>query len=148
MIVRTFLYFFQVSNSKLYGDFIWHGNPFEGQDRSLLWIAAKRCSLSGSLTFDTIGTTNTKGLHSLPRLEVVDFSHNYLTSIMAISFRNPPANLSTVVLSHNSIQFIEGGTFQHIPQLKHVDLSHNLLESLIRSVFPAPAKRLEHIDLR
>lgn len=135
-------------NSKLSGDFIWYGNPFEGQAQSLLWFAVKKCFLCGSLTFDSIGTVNTKGLNSLPRIEGVDFSQNFLTAVMASAFRYPPANLSTVVLSHNSISYVEAGSFQHIYMLKSIDLSRNLLENVARSFFAAPARRLEHMDLR
>lgn len=132
----------------LSGDFIWYGNPFEGQDKSLLWFSAHKCFLSGALTYDSAGTVHTKGLNSLPYIQGVDFSNNLLTYIVASSFRYPPANLTTVILSRNSIQVIEAATFQYIPKLRYVDLSHNLIESLVTSIFASPARYLEHIDLR
>ncbi|CAL1273903.1 unnamed protein product [Larinioides sclopetarius] len=51
---------FEVGHSKLAGDFIWKGNPFAGQNHTLIWFAAINCSLAGSLTYDTLGTANTR----------------------------------------------------------------------------------------
>ncbi|KFM74221.1 Tsukushin, partial [Stegodyphus mimosarum] len=138
---------FEVHDSVLSGDFIWYGNPFEGQAQSLLWFTATRCYLTGALTYETAGTVNTRGLNSLPRIEGIDLTYNHLTVITATAFRYPPTNLTSVDLSHNSIQSIESSTFHYSPFLKQVNLSHNLLESIVRAIFASPARSLEHIDL-
>ncbi|XP_035232233.1 leucine-rich repeat-containing G-protein coupled receptor 5-like [Stegodyphus dumicola] len=138
---------FEVLNSVLSGDFIWYGNPFEEQVHSLVSFTASRCYLTGALTYDMAGTINTRGLDSLSRIEVIDFSYNHLTVVTGSAFLKPPTNLTTVILSYNSIEKIEGNAFQHSPLLKHVNLSHNLLESVSRAIFAAPARQLEHLDL-
>ncbi|GIY83908.1 uncharacterized protein CDAR_224191 [Caerostris darwini] len=138
---------FEIHDTLLSGDFLWQGNPFEGQEDTLMWLSAYRCSLYGALTYDDLGTVHTRGLNLLPRLEGVDFSLNQLTVIKATAFRTPPTNLSNIVLSRNSLKIIESGSFQHVTFLKNIDLSNNLLESVVRTLFAAPARFLECIDL-
>ncbi|KAG8189924.1 hypothetical protein JTE90_009067 [Oedothorax gibbosus] len=138
---------FEIRDTALSGDFIWYGSPFEGQAHSLLRICANNCNLYGALTHDDPGTINTKGLRQLPKVEVLDFSINHLTIVKASAFRLPPANLSTIILSRNSLQTLEPGSFSNVTRLKLLDVSHNLLKTVTRSIFSSPANFLSSIDL-
>ncbi|PRD33471.1 UNVERIFIED_CONTAM: Lrfn4 [Trichonephila clavipes] len=138
---------FEIWDTVLSGDFLWHGSPFDGQGDTLMLLSANRCSLYGALSFDDIGTVHTKGLNLLPHLQGVNLSFNHLTIVKATAFRTPPANLTTIIMSHNSLQILEPGSFQYVTLLKCIDLSHNLLENIVRSLFASPAKYLESIDL-
>ncbi|GFT71735.1 hypothetical protein NPIL_611521 [Nephila pilipes] len=138
---------FEIRDTILSGDFLWHGSPFDGQADTLIWLSAFRCSLYGALSYDEAGTIHTKGLNILPNLEGVNLSLNHLTVVKATAFRTPPANLSTIILARNSLQILETGSFQHVLKLKCIDLSHNLLDNVIRGLFASPARYLESIDL-
>ncbi|GBM02635.1 hypothetical protein AVEN_258939-1 [Araneus ventricosus] len=138
---------FEIRDTVLSGDFVWYGTPFDGQADTILWINAYRCSLYGSLSLEDPGTVHTKGLNLLPHLEGVDLSLNHLTIIRGSAFRTPPANLSTILLSRNSLQTIEASSFQYVVYLRCIDLSHNLLEYVTRNIFASPARYLEKIDL-
>ncbi|CAL1298456.1 unnamed protein product [Larinioides sclopetarius] len=138
---------FEIRDTVLSGDFLWYGTPFDGQANTMLWISAYRCSLYGSLSYEDAGTVHTKGLNQMPHMEGVDFSLNHLTIIRGSAFRTPPANLSTILLSRNSLQTIEASSFQYVIYLRCIDLSHNLLEIVTRNIFASPARYLEKIDL-
>ncbi|GIX95101.1 uncharacterized protein CDAR_178521 [Caerostris darwini] len=137
----------EIRDTLLAGDFISQGIPLDGQADTMLWLSAYRCNLFGALTYEDLGTVNTRGLNQLPHLEGVDLSFNHLTVIRATAFRVPPANLSTILLPNNSITVIESASFQYIPMLKCIDLSHNLLNSVARAMFASPARYLENINL-
>ncbi|GIX95103.1 uncharacterized protein CDAR_178531 [Caerostris darwini] len=137
---------FEIRDTYLSGNFLWAYSPFSDQSNTLLWISANRCSLYGALTYQDIGTVHTRGLEDLSRLEGIDFSFNHLKIVRSTAFRSPPSNLSTILLSRNSIEEIESSSFNYV-RLKCLDVSHNLLTSVSRSMFASPAWYLENIDL-
>ncbi|KAF8795181.1 peroxidasin-like [Argiope bruennichi] len=138
---------FEVAHSTLAGDFIWKGNPFAGQEHTLIWFAAIDCSLTGSLTYDTLGTVNTRGLDDLPRLEGLDLSQNNLISIQRAAFGHTHPRLKTIVLSKNIIEQVTPGAFSNLRQLQHVDLSHNMISNISREIFSKESNTLRRINL-
>ncbi|GFT36858.1 uncharacterized protein NPIL_91291 [Nephila pilipes] len=138
---------FEISDSVLSGDFIWNGNPFTGQEHTLMWFSAVRCSLTGALTYDSLGTMNIKGLENLPRLEGIDLSQNHLVTIQKSAFSHIHRKLKTIVLSRNVIQEVLPGSFHGLKTLQHIDLSHNMLENISRDVFNSEPKFLRRINL-
>ncbi|GBM98909.1 hypothetical protein AVEN_151468-1 [Araneus ventricosus] len=138
---------FEVARSKLSGDFIWKGSPFAGQNQTLLWFAATDCSLTGLLSYDTLGTVNTKGLDELPRLEGLDLSQNNLVSIQRSAFGHTHPKLKTIVLSKNIIEQVSPGAFSNLRELQHVDLSHNVIDTISRDIFSKEPKKLRRINL-
>ncbi|XP_035222416.1 protein artichoke-like [Stegodyphus dumicola] len=138
---------FQIKNTALSGEFIWKGKPFDGQEKSLAWLTAMGCSLTGSLTKDTLGSINTKGLEELPRLEGLDLSENHLMSVEACAFTNKHPLLATIILSRNVIQEVKSGAFRRLNKLRYVDLSHNMLENIKRDIFESKPKYLKKINI-
>ncbi|GFX61209.1 uncharacterized protein TNCV_3406841 [Trichonephila clavipes] len=137
-----------ITDSELTGDFIWNGNPFAGQEHTLIWFSAVRCSLTGALTYDSLGSMNIKGLENLPRLEGIDLSQNHLVTVQKSAFSHIHRKLKTIVLSRNIIQEVLPGSFHSLKNLQHIDLSHNVLENITRDIFNSEPKFLRHINLR
>ncbi|KFM56502.1 Leucine-rich repeat and fibronectin type-III domain-containing protein 4, partial [Stegodyphus mimosarum] len=138
---------FQIKNTVLSGEFIWKGKPFDGQEKSLAWLTATGCSLTGALTKDTLGTINTKGLEDLPRLEGLDLSENHLMCVEACPFTNKHPMLATIILSRNVIQEVKSSAFRRLNKLRYIDLSHNLLENIKRDIFESNPKYLKKINI-
>ncbi|CAL1265836.1 unnamed protein product [Larinioides sclopetarius] len=138
---------FEVARSKLSGDFIWKGNPFAGQEHTLVWFAAIDCSLTGSLSYDILGTANTKGLDELPRLEGLDLSQNNLVSIQRSAFGHAHPRLKTIVLSKNIIEQVSPGALTNLRKLQHIDLSHNVIDSISREIFSKEPTALRRINM-
>ena len=55
-------------------------------------------------------------------LKVINFSHNYLTSIFHGIFFNLP-NLESIDLSYNRIESIQKHAFDNLPKLKTLNLA-------------------------
>ncbi|GFT45801.1 uncharacterized protein TNCV_1781401 [Trichonephila clavipes] len=138
---------FEITDSELSGDFIWNGNPFAGQEHTLIWFSAVRCSLTGALTYDSLGSVNIKGLENLPRLEGIDLSQNHLVTVQKSAFSHIHRKLKTIVLSRNIIQEVLPGSFHGLKNLQHIDLSHNVLENITRDIFNSEPKFLRRINL-
>ena len=89
-------------------------------------------------------------VESLPRLENLDISHNFLTALSGIAVGDSQRKrvpLKTLNVSHNSLASLPIGTFGSLPHLEELDLSHNRLALIPAGVFGANQRRLKRLYL-
>ncbi|GFR01131.1 uncharacterized protein TNCT_387661 [Trichonephila clavata] len=138
----------KTTDSELSGDFVWNENPFAGQEHTLKWFSAVRCSLTGALTYDFLESVNIKCLENLQRLDGIDLSQNHLVTVQKSAFSHIPRNFKTITLSRKIIKEVLPGSFHGLKILQHIDLSHNVLENITRDIFNCEPKFLRRINLR
>jgi Leucine-rich repeat (LRR) protein len=85
-------------------------------------------------------------VHSLNKLQTVDFSNTGMKSIFPEMFAKSP-NLKTIVLRNNKIQELLEGTFSNMRNLTFVDLSFNIISKIQPATF-INAMNIKQLNLR
>lgn len=88
------------------------------------------------LTNCYIKKINGRPFGNLMYLETLDLSHNFLSDIEELfQFDNHQHRMRKLLLAHNLIEEIPGGTFDELTGLLELDLSHNLITELSEEPF-------------
>ncbi|XP_058516862.1 toll-like receptor 7 [Ochotona princeps] len=88
-----------------------------------------------SLMKNGLKSFNWGKLQSLKKLEVLDLSHNQLTTVPK-RLSNCSKSLQKLILRHNQIRYLTEYFLQDAFQLRHLDLSSNKIQIIHQSSFP------------
>lgn len=86
--------------------------------------------VSLNVSYNRISKISSEIIQDLPRLEILDLSHNSLSNIHRHAFEDHNIQLKFLNLSHNKLSELNFHDFINLDHLEELNLNHNHIESI------------------